>query len=187
MPEQELSAYFQPAFRADVQRLYDEAGRCEDSQIPSITALIRCVITQEGALDDPFDVLRAAIGGLGGGIRSEIATALLGIDETRGESKAARWSRVAELDHTYTSGDSFRHARENKGQNKIEAILEEVADRLAALAERYGLQNDDYGQLVYVSTGWYTPIRDYEQSNPKDAAGNDIPQQLYPYRTYLDE
>ena len=122
------------AFRTDVQTLYDTACCCGDSKIPAVTALVQALADDDGP-QDRFDVLRWVIGGFGGGLWSQMAAALLGVDETRRFSKGDRWQKCADLSDKYTSGDSFRHGKV-RGKNLIETILDEITDKLVAIADQ---------------------------------------------------
>jgi hypothetical protein len=123
------------AFRADVRRLYDTACCCADTEIPAISALIQG-LPADLLLDDRFAVLRWVIGGFGGGQRTEIALALLGVDHTRGLTKIARWAECAGLSDKHNTGDSFRHGKTH-GKDLIEVYLDEITDQLVTLAEAH--------------------------------------------------
>lgn len=122
-------------FRADVRRLYDTACRCADTETPVVSALIRA-LPADLRLDDKFAVLRWVIGGLGGGQRTKIALALLGVDHTRGLTKSVRWAECARLSDKHNTGDSFRHGRAH-GKDLIDGYLDEITDQLVALAEAH--------------------------------------------------
>jgi hypothetical protein len=136
------------SFRADVRRLYDTACR-GGTETPAVSALIRG-LPADLRLDDRFAVLRWVIGGLGGGQRTKIALALLGVDHTRGLTKIARWAECARLSDKHSTGDSFRHGKEH-GKPLIEVYLDEITDQFVALAEvhkfHYELPSDASARL----------------------------------------
>jgi hypothetical protein len=129
------------ALRAEIEKLYDTGCGCDGGTTPVFTSLARALGEADG-VKDSLDVLRWVIPRLGGGQQSQIVSALLGIDKTRGLSKIKRWTACAALSDRYTSGDSFRHGKV-RGKNIIDVYLDEVTDQLIILGEESGLLQEN--------------------------------------------
>ena len=123
--------------RIDVATVESKAGSYSDQETPTLTPLVRELIERDKNLNDKFDVLRQAISMLGGDQQSNLAIALLGIDETRGLSKDKRCAACARITH-HRSSESFRNSVV-AGVKRIDIILNEVTDSLFTLANRHGL------------------------------------------------
>lgn len=134
-PPQPTSCAYRDALRADIQTLYNTGYSCEDSEIPTLTELVRKLV-DDGSPTNRHGLVLWAIETLGNGLRSQTAANLLGVHETRGLSKGDRWKACAALSDKYASGDSFRNGKV-RGRLLIDVILDELASRLAGLADKH--------------------------------------------------